>query len=374
MNLLELIAKNDPNVRVELWDEQAQTWAPHPDAKSLTSKINRPRLRWRGWRPRVDRGAIRGLLMPAGTRVVVRRASEYWPNYARGEGRLKLAANGAAAARVEIGWAMPGAPQLQATVNMQAPRTLAEVAVRPAPGRELDLVIQPVRAGRGRVFVGIHRLLDRAEVYSLCVGAGVEIGPGPKPQILPGAGVQVRYVEQATPDEWQRLYGKDTRVPVDPQLWNLYVIGNADRIPAEPGTLDFVFSSHVLEHLADPLGHLAYWASLLKPGGVVVAVIPDKSGCKDYVFEESSLEELLREYEQEARAPTLAHYERWARFRMPHSTAAEIFASGRSIHVHFYTAGSMAAILDRTYRTLGFRSVRITSEPNHKDFFVVLRK
>jgi len=341
VNLLELIAKNDPNVRVELWDEQAQTWAPHPDAKSLTSKINRPRLRWRGWRPRVDRGAIRGLLMPAGTRVVVRRASEYWPNYARGEGRLKLAANGAAAARVEIGWAMPGAPQLQATVNMQAPRTLAEVAVRPAPGRELDLVIQPVRAGRGRVFVGIHRLLDRAEVYSLCVGAGVEIGPGPKPQILPGAGVQVRYVEQATPDEWQRLYGKDTRVPVDPQLWNLYVIGNADRIPAEPGTLDFVFSSHVLEHLADPLGHLAYWASLLK---------------------------------QEARAPTLAHYERWARFRMPHSTAAEIFASGRSIHVHFYTAGSMAAILDRTYRTLGFRSVRITSEPNHKDFFVVLRK
>jgi hypothetical protein len=130
----------------------------------------------------------------------------------------------------------------------------------------------------------------------------------------------------------------------------------------------------VLEHLADPLGHLAYWASLLKPGGVVAAVIPDKSGCKDYVFQESSLEELLREYEMGARTPTLAHYERWARFRMPRSNAAEILASGRSIHVHFYTPKSMAAILERTYRKLGFRSFRITSEHNHKDFFVVLHK
>jgi hypothetical protein len=34
----------------------------------------------------------------------------------------------------------------------------------------------------------------------------------------------------------------------------------------------------------------------------------------------------------------------------------------------------MAAILDRTYRTLGFRSFGIISEHNHKDFFVVLRR
>ena len=154
----------------------------------------------------------------------------------------------------------------------------------------------------------------------------------------------------------------------------LILVGNADNIPATPGSLDFIFSSHVVGHLANPLGHLAYWASLLRSGGILAAVIHDRSGCKDYIFEPSSTEELVAEWQDGSMSPTLAHYQRWAKYRAPSADPAEIMRSGRSIHVHFYTPKSMEAVLKQMHRKLGYRTYTITKEPNHKDFFVLLEK
>jgi len=41
-------------------------------------------------------------------------------------------------------------------------------------------------------------------------------------------------------------------------------------------TLDFVHSSHCLEHLHDPLIGLTNWIRVLKPGGYVIATVPDE--------------------------------------------------------------------------------------------------
>jgi SAM-dependent methyltransferase len=374
VNLLELITKNDPNVVVQVWDPSTAAWMPHPNARSLFSKIIRPRIKFRGLRPHLARDTVRGLQLRSGMRVVVRQAGRYWPNYAQGAGVFKFRATGATKVQVVVGWSSGDHATLAAQSALLATGKLTEMTVPPTSGDALDLVVSvPLQKG-AKLFFGIHRLLDRNDLYARCTGKGVEVGPGPKPQILPSARTRVQYVEQATPDEWQKLYGKDTKVPVNPDLWKLYVVGNADNIPAEPGSLDFIFSSHVIEHLANPLGHLAYWAQLLKPGGVVAAVIPDRSGCKDYVFQPSPVEELNAELRGGSMTPTLAHYQRWAQFRAPKTDPAEILESGRSIHVHFYTPESMADALRSNYRELGFRKFAVTSEANHKDFFVVLEK
>ena len=42
----------------------------------------------------------------------------------------------------------------------------------------------------------------------------------------------------------------------------------------EPGSLDYVYSSHCLEHLDDVRGVLATWISWIKPGGVLVLYVP----------------------------------------------------------------------------------------------------
>jgi predicted SAM-dependent methyltransferase len=39
--------------------------------------------------------------------------------------------------------------------------------------------------------------------------------------------------------------------------------------------LDFVFSSHCLEHMHDPYNALKEWNSILKPGGYLFILVPD---------------------------------------------------------------------------------------------------
>src|SRR4051812_39317944 len=39
---------------------------------------------------------------------------------------------------------------------------------------------------------------------------------------------------------------------------------------------DFVYSSHCLEHMREPVKALSGWWSLVKPGGVLMVVVPDE--------------------------------------------------------------------------------------------------
>jgi len=48
----------------------------------------------------------------------------------------------------------------------------------------------------------------------------------------------------------------------------------ADYLPVQ--SFDVVHSSHCLEHMRDPRAALAQWWSLLKPGGVMITVVPDE--------------------------------------------------------------------------------------------------
>lgn len=48
--------------------------------------------------------------------------------------------------------------------------------------------------------------------------------------------------------------------------------GDAMALPY--GNFDFVFSSHCLEHLDDPIGALIHWKDKLKPSGVLFLYLP----------------------------------------------------------------------------------------------------
>lgn len=42
------------------------------------------------------------------------------------------------------------------------------------------------------------------------------------------------------------------------------------------GHYDFLFSSHCLEHMVDPLVALRHWVRVVKPGGYIVVAVPDE--------------------------------------------------------------------------------------------------
>lgn len=53
--------------------------------------------------------------------------------------------------------------------------------------------------------------------------------------------------------------------------------GDARDLPFKDGTLDFVFSSHLIEDFLDWNPVLIEWKRVLKPGGRLVILVPDKN-------------------------------------------------------------------------------------------------
>ena len=62
------------------------------------------------------------------------------------------------------------------------------------------------------------------------------------------------------------------------ELPGIEIVAAVDRLPFEPGSVDEIFSSHILEHFPEPAlirSLLPYWFGLLRPGGTFRAIVPD---------------------------------------------------------------------------------------------------
>jgi SAM-dependent methyltransferase len=356
MNLFEMWRHRDPNlllsnsVRESKGTIEGEIWKGFQILADSTPQI---RLRGApGWYPFRQRPEFIG-----------------WMARASGHGSLK------------IWFAPPDKPEceLSTPYTLQLNDRLLPVRlpwpfdVGPLPV-DAELVIHAPSSNESPVFLGVHRQLERSQLLRLAKGRGAELGPGHQPQVLPGPDVDVIYVEQMPPEDWIKLYDPKGQRAVDKSLWDFYRIGTASSLPVPDETLDFVFSSHVFEHLANPLGHLVHWHRKLKPEGLILAVVPDVAGWKDYAFHPCRLTDLIDEYRSGSMEPAVSHYERWVRGRQLKSDPAEMLASGRSIHVHFYTHSNMAELLQWAVDHLGFHYFHLRHTPNAKDFYFVLAK
>ena len=285
------------------------------------------------------------------------------------------------------GWMVETPARLSAKLSFRDHETREELAVREFSGPfqpvmlpwprarfgALDLRVDALGSGKGSIFLANHRALSRDWLVELAVGKGVEIGPGPQPQILPRPGVDVAYVEQMPPEQWNETYNKSGKYPVRPELWGNYVVGDASDLPVPDGSLDFIFGSHVFEHLVNPIGHLQAWKRKLAPAGKVICVVPDLAGTKDALQERSTLEQWQQEYERKLWHPTPAHYARYLRVPVDHELVGQLMERQESTHAHFYDNINCQLLLDAAVCRLGYADYFIEHTPNHKDFHFVLR-
>lgn len=72
--------------------------------------------------------------------------------------------------------------------------------------------------------------------------------------------------------------------------------GEATDLPFFDASLDFVASSHVLEHVANPVNALIEWQRVLKPGGYVYLVLPDRRYTFDRNRELTSPQHMIEDY------------------------------------------------------------------------------
>jgi len=71
------------------------------------------------------------------------------------------------------------------------------------------------------------------------------------------------------------------------------VAAPGDDLPFPDASLDYVLSSHVLEHFHDPVRALEEWLRVVRPGGYVFMVIPHRDRTFDHDRSLTSVEELF---------------------------------------------------------------------------------
>jgi SAM-dependent methyltransferase len=117
-------------------------------------------------------------------------------------------------------------------------------------------------------------------------GRIIEIGPSFSPIAPKAEGWDVRIVDHTTRAGLVAKYTGHPGVDVNRIEKVDYVWSDgplSDVVPsAMHGTFDAFVASHVIEHTPDLIAFLDSAATLLKPDGVVVLVVPDKRYCFDY--------------------------------------------------------------------------------------------
>ena len=238
---------------------------------------------------------------------------------------------------------------------------------------DFDLVISgaskcPVSLVSGPVFD------PRSALKPLLRGTGVEVGPGANPFVKPDGKTEVRYVEAKPVEEWLRTYEKNEQpAPEDRLLWDRYIIGDAQRLDCcQDGSLDFIFSNHVFEHLMNPLGVLRNWSRKLKAGGAVVGVVPDCRYCFDLRQPPSSASDWQDEFENERWSLGRDKFEKWCRYTAPYNNVDDLIARKYSVHAHYYTPLTFGELVERAIAQGHFRNAFYNTSPNNKDFGLVL--
>lgn len=77
----------------------------------------------------------------------------------------------------------------------------------------------------------------------------------------------------------------------EPATVNIVAFG--DDLPFKDNTLDYVLSSHVIEHFFDPVKALREWHRVIKPGGYIFIIAPHKDRTFDKPREVTPVAELL---------------------------------------------------------------------------------
>jgi SAM-dependent methyltransferase len=81
-------------------------------------------------------------------------------------------------------------------------------------------------------------------------------------------------------------------------LRHQFITDATDLSNIKDGSYDCVISSHVLEHVANPLRALFEWKRILKTDGVLLLVLPHKQATFDHNRQITKLEHFILDYEK----------------------------------------------------------------------------
>jgi SAM-dependent methyltransferase len=238
-------------------------------------------------------------------------------------------------------------------------------------GQTLSIYVEPYQTGKlsDELFISNFVSLERRRLYPFLQGNGLEIGPGHQPFLQSES---VTYLEKHPRDEWDAA---NTQISIkDHEKWDKYIIGEANNIPLPDESLDFIFASHVFEHLVNPVGHIEHWLTKLKAGGHIVCIVPMTDGSRDFRATPTDLSRILAAYEEGTFEHAYEHYKYFHDIHLMDESVESMIEGDYSIHVTFYNKNSVLALLRHIVNQFSLSGFWLWHENNHKDFFFALKK
>lgn len=192
-----------------------------------------------------------------------------------------------------------------------------------------------------RVLERWHRLRrTKTRCAKKLSGRGLELGALHTP--FPLAGAEVTYVDRMSREQLRHHYPELAGRPLVP----IDRIDDAERLASfGDASHDFVVASHVLEHCEDAIGSFENWLRVVRPGGHLLVVVPNK----ERTFDRTRPVTPLAHFETDlgrAQVSRAQHYLEWAEQvegkegGSAHETARRLQEVGYSIHFHVWDFAS----------------------------------
>lgn len=101
-----------------------------------------------------------------------------------------------------------------------------------------------------------------------------------------------------TNDPYYKYRNKDEYNYYNNKVGKVIINDAVDISLVQNESYDFCFSSHSLEHIANPLKAVSEWLRIIKSGGYVIIIVPEKSFSFDHKRNYSKFSTLLSQYEK----------------------------------------------------------------------------
>jgi len=219
---------------------------------------------------------------------------------------------------------------------------------------------------------------DRETIANMYIrGKGIEIGALHTPLRLPKS-AKVKYVDRMSKNDLIKQYPELNSkyfVPID-------IVNDGEKLSKIPdATQDFVIANHFLEHCQNPIGAIDNILRVLKNGGVLYLIIPDKRYTFDIDRPETSIEHLLRDYQEGPAWSKRQHLEEWTRYVDKLKNDDEIKQQishlmhiDYSIHYHVWTLTGIIEIILAMKHELHFPFELEFFVKNEDEVIIVFRK
>lgn len=192
------------------------------------------------------------------------------------------------------------------------------------------------------------------------------------------AGMRVDYADKLTVAQLREHYPEHN----DLDLITPTIVDDAEMLESVgDGVYDFVVAAHVIEHMKNPIRALATWCRVVRNGGLLYLVVPDKRQTFDRFRVRTTLEHMILDYVSPSADRDYEHYLDYSTWVHGHrgmaalEDARQLHARDYSIHFHVFIPGDIMRLLD--WFAVNVRRIQVVEGPRQstgsEEFHVLVR-